>query len=286
MSKIKTLKEVDRTKVVSLKQIHADPLIKLKKFDGAFTGLGPGIDQNGNPSTGLTEDFKSLEGKGTLTQGTRRGMEILLQLPEGTLKPQSPYWNQFYIRMDSSTIELDLSDDTSLLKYLFAKGQSIVADGLDEVETNANAEFVLFSQEQEAKVRVVKRNSLKEAYAKASELDITAQIDILAVYGINADATKPNTIIDKIDEQLEADPEKFLTLLKDTNLEYRSLVSKCLGKGILTIQDGAIYHGDFSVGYDMDSTVMAVAKDLKLQTILKAKLSGDMDLIAESFKVK
>jgi hypothetical protein len=276
MGEIKTLKGFDRDRVLKVKQIHVDPLIKLKKFDGAYTMIGPGLDQNGNPSTGLFEDFKV---GNVMAKGTRRQMEELLELEEGSLKANADYWRKFNIRMDSETLTLDLTDDTSLLKYLFLKGQNLVADGFKEVDTNADAEFLIFSEEQEAKTRVAERKSLKLAYRLADSLDIETKVQILSVYGVNVDASKPNTIEDKIDEKIEDDPDKFLKLANDENLIYRSLFSKCLDKGIITAKEGTFYHGEVELGYDRDSSVLAIIKSGQLKAVLKAKLSGDMDLI-------
>ena len=280
---VRTLKSLDRNKVVQFKQIHVDRLIKLKKFAGSFTGIGPGLDKNGTPSTGLSEDFREDGVKNTaLSTGTRIGMEQLMELPEGSLKPTSPYWTQFYVRMDSETIDLDLSDDTDLLKYLFLLGQSIVANGLEEAENNADAEFVIYSKEQEAKNRVDSRSALKEAYRLSDKLDNETKLQILSVYGINADASQTNIITDKIDEKLEEDPEKFLKLAADSNLVVKSLFSRCLDKGIITAKDGSFFHNEVPLGFDKESAVVAIANNIQLTAVLKAKLSGDMDLIQEA----
>jgi hypothetical protein len=279
MADIKTLNGFDRDRVLKIKQLRVDPLIKLKKFDGSYTMIGPGLDSNGSPSTGLFEDFKTPGGSKALSKGTRRQMEALLEVEEGHLKPRSPYWTTFSVRMDSEILELDLNDDMGLLKYLFLKGQNIVSDGFAEAELNADGEYLIFSEDQEAKIRVSGRRSLKKAYALSDNLDIETKVQILSVFGINADASKPNIIEDKIDEKIEEDPEKFLTLANDENLIYRSLFSKCLDKGIITAKEGTFYHGEVELGYDRGTSVDAIMKSGQLKAVLKAKLSGDMDLI-------
>ena len=62
---IQTLKNFTLGQVIMFKQIHVDPLIKLKKYSGAYTNVGPGIDKNGFPVTGLTEDVVDKSGKVT-----------------------------------------------------------------------------------------------------------------------------------------------------------------------------------------------------------------------------
>ena len=62
-----------------------------------------------------------------------------------------------------------MSDPHDLLKYLYLSAQSHVACSLKEIETNSRAEFVMFSQEQEASAKVKGRRSLKDAYAIAEK---------------------------------------------------------------------------------------------------------------------
>lgn len=279
MSTIKSLKEVDRTKKVSLKIIHTDPLIKLKKFAGAYTTISPGLDSNGNPATGLTEDFKT---GNAMTKGTRKAMEELLQMPEGELKNTSTYWDTFGIRIDSEKIDFDLSDDTDLLKWLFVKAQSIVANGYKELESNAKAEFLLFSEEQEAAIKVKSRRTLKEAFRISDSLDEESRRTILDVYGVDTSASSISVIENKLDEKIEEDPDKFIEISKDNDLELRSLFAKLTSAGIITTKEGNYVHNEVPLGYDKETSIQALKKNNNLQIILKAKLSGDMDLIRES----
>lgn len=283
MNQITTLEGFNRGVKVTLKQIYSDPLIKMKKYTDSHTTIGAGIDQNGLPVTGLTEDYDQPSGApiNKKVQGTRKAMEKLLELPEGTLKNTSPYWNTFFIKTGNEEIELDLLDNYDLLKYLFLRAQSIVADGLKEIGTNSSFEFVLSSKEQEAALKVQNRQYKKDAYKLSEQLDLETKINILAVYGDKADATSPNSIIDKIDEKIEADAKLFLERAGDPFLLYKSLVTYALDKGVFTMSDGAIYHGDVVVGHTKDMAAEAISKDRQLEAITRAKISGDMDLIKD-----
>jgi hypothetical protein len=281
--KITTLEGLNRNVKVNLKMVYADPLIKMKKYVDAYTGIGPGLDKNGFPVTGLTEDYNEPSSKsGAIPKkipGTREAMEKLIDVPAGTLKQTSSYWHNFFIRLGSDAIELDLRSPHDLLKYLFCLGQSNVADGLNKVEEHSGIEFVLYSEEQEAAERIKGRRSLKDAYNLAEKLDLETKMQILATYGIVVDATNPNSIIDKIDEKIEEDPDTFLKKAKDDYLVVKSLLTHALDKGILIMEDGAIKHGEVVVGHTRNLAAQAIASDKTLETILRAKLSGDMDLI-------
>lgn len=285
---IQTLKDFNRNRVVTLKIIYSDPLIKLKKYTDTFTSLGAGIDKNGLPVTGLTENKRVIGPKGgsTIIKGTREYIEEEMNLTEGTLRNTSAYWINYNIRVGSDDIKLDLTDVRDLLKFLFASAQSNVANSIKEIESNSKAEFVLFSKEQEAESKVKARSALKEAYALADKLDLETKMNLLNVYGFIVDASEINTIENKINEQAELDPEKFLKLASDENLISRSLITKALDKGVLSIKDGAIYHGEVVVGYDKDVAAKALSRDLQLTAIIKAKLSGDMDLIQAALQTK
>jgi len=280
---IRSLKEIDRTQKIFLKQIYADPLIKMKKYAEAYTTLGPGVDKNGRPVTGLTEDRVDIvKGSPVNIKGTRVPMEGIMDLAEGTLKQTSAFWIAYNIKIGSERIELDLQSPDDLLRYMFAVAQTIVANGLHKIKDDSRVEFVLYSEEQEAKERVTERRSLSKAYVLADKLDLETKMNILNVYGIITDASSPNSIEDKIGEKIEEDPKKFLAMVDDADLIYKSMVTKCLDKGVLTMKDGAIKHGEINVGFDKDSAAKAIGKDITLQAVLKAKLSGDMDLIKKA----
>jgi hypothetical protein len=288
-TKITTLEGFNRDAVVNFKQIYSDPLIKLKKYDEAYTLLGASLDKNGFPATGLTEDYKEPTIGSKMpkkVQGTRRALEILLDLTEGTLKNNSSYWNTFQLRIGSEALTWNLRDNMDLLKYLFALGQSIVCDGLVNIAQDSKVEYVIFSEDQEAAGRVTGRKSLKKAYNLAEELDIETKVNILATYGILVDASNVNSIIDKIDEQIETDAEEFLIRANDGFLVTRSLVSKALDAAVLTMEDGAIYHGEVILGYDRQSAAENLAKNEVLQKIIKAKMSGDMAILKEAMKTE
>ena len=281
---IRTLKDFNRERTVIFKIISADSLIRLKKYDGNHTGLGPGLDGNGHPVTGLTEDWEETGPKGGKVhhKGTRRVMEVFLDLAEGTLKNTSVYWVSYNVRIGAEDEKLNLRDDYDLLKFLFLSAQSIVANSLKEIENNSKAEFVLYSEEMEAAAKVETRTFLKRAYVLSDQLDLETKINLCTVFGHKVDATEINTIENKIMEELESDPEGFLNIAEDDRLIYHSIISRALDAGILELKDGGVVHGDIPLGHDKASSAIMVSKDKKLEAILKAKLSGDMDLIRKA----
>lgn len=277
---IKTLNDLNRNAKMYLKQIYPDPLIGLKKYADTSTGLGAGLDKNGFPVTGLTEDI--LEGGKVKVQGTRKQMERLLDLPDGSLKHTNVnYWAKYFIRIGSDPIELDLNDPVDLQKYLFAYAQSIVAIGQKDIKKDSRYEFVLYSEEQEAQQRVANRRDLKTAYRVSDDLDLETKIHILSIYGEIADATAPNSIIDKIDEKIEENPAKFLQIANDPLLLAKSLIKKALDRGVLSLGDEGVMHNQVSIGATENAAAAKVVKDKKLATILKAEISGDFELVKE-----
>lgn len=275
----------NRDRTVQFKQIHSDPLIRMKKYDEAYTLIGPSLDHRGNPVTGLTEDFTPSRVGGKVQKkvvGTRTIMERELDMEEGSLKQKSPFWSNYQVRIGSSTIKMDLRDPSDLLQYLFLMAQSNVADGFGEMEKSSKIEFVMFSEEDEAKAKVLGRRTLKDAYRLSDKLDAETKVHILAVHGHIVDASSINTIENKIDEIIENNPAEFIAQCEDDILIYKSLVTMCLDKGILLMKEGAVFHNEVNVGFSKDNAAAIVAKNQTLQAVLKAKLSGNMDLIKEA----
>ena len=279
---ITNLNGFNRNKSVIFKQIYSDNLIKLKKYAGTVTGIGPSVDNNGLPVTGLTENITNPSGE--VIKGTRVFMEELLDLEPGTLKQTSPYWLTYKVNLGPDAIILNLNDNYDLLKYLFLSAQSSVAIGLKDVYDSSKVEFVLYSEEQEATIKVTERKVLKKAYALSDKLDLETKIHLLAIYGEIADAANVNSIENKIDEKIENNPQKFLDYAEDDYLIYKSLVAKCLSRGVLSIGEKGIMHGEIAIGYDKENAASNIAKDNTLQAILQAKLSGDLELIQKAFK--
>lgn len=289
MAKIESLKDFNRNQIVTFKQISADPLIGLKKYDGTNTGVGASLDKNGYPVTGLTEDQTTRNAKGQVTviPGTRKEMERLLDMTEGSLKQRSVFWLSYSPKVPAEEQKLNLEDDHDLLKFLYLSAQSHVACSLKEIEKNSKAEFVLYSADQEAQAKVSGRKSLKDAYAISEKLDLQTKMNILAVHGIIADATQVNVIENKIDELAEGDPAGFLELVEDGSLELQSLVRKCMSAGVLLVKDGgSVYHGDILLGHDTKSSAQTLNKNAAQQRILRAKLSGDLELLKEAVETK
>lgn len=285
MTKITTFENFDRARTVKIKIASTDPLIKLKKYSGCVTGIGPGLDKNGFPVTGLTEDYQPARVDGKVQKkipGTRVILERELDLEEGTLKQNSVYWHGFTVPMDAEDLVLDLRDGHDLLKYLFCVAQSNVADGLKNIQQSSQIEFVIYSTIEEAQQRNRGRKNLKDAYNLADKLDVETKVNIMSVYGEVVDATAPSIVEDKIDEKIEQDPAKFLKIANDGNLIMKSLVSKALDKAVFIMRDGGVFHGEVSVGYDKASAAIALGENPQLEAIVRAKLNGDLELIQKA----
>lgn len=277
---------INRNREVKIKLIKADPLTKIKKYEDSYDKLKPGLNSSGLPDTGLTDTGWKTNKRGNQeeVEGSRQILEKELGLNPGALGPRSEFWDSFSIDIGAEDLVLNLNDPTHLLNYIVAMRQSIVAKGLKEIGQNSKAEYVLYSSEEEAATRVSARRLLKKAYMLADKLDIATKVDILNVYGIIVSASDINTIEDKIDEKIEEDPSTFLAIVDDDFLKFKALVTKCLDKGILHIENGSVYHKDMLIGFDNKAAASSIAKNNKLEAILKAKLTGDMDLITAALK--
>jgi len=277
---ITDLKQVDRSMTYIVKQLRVDPLIKLKKYTGATTQIGPSMNGRGNPVTGLVEPHTTLDG--VKVEGTRPQMEEILGMSPGTLKENSPFWGTYLVRIGAEDKRLDLSEKEDLLAYLFLRAQTRVALTLKNAGTKAAHEFVMYSPEEEDKLKAARGNFRRKAYALADELDLETKAEILSIYGQIVHTSKVNTIEAKINEQIDSDAKKFLAITDDPTLRHKALIRKALHAGVLHLEDGAVKHGEVEVGMTIPLAAIAVSKNKPLETVLRAKLTGDMEVIKKA----
>jgi len=124
--------------LVKVRKIKADPWANVRKYSGCSTKISIGLDSvTGEPKTGLT---KAQEEK----------WEDALGYTKGTLSKNSDFWKEFFIPIE---LELKLDDELPLHAfYLHVLNQKkIVAKSIEAIKTNPHAEFVIFSEELEAK---------------------------------------------------------------------------------------------------------------------------------------
>ena len=196
-------------------------------------------------NTGLTEeDERRLEGKMNMSPGTLS-------------RYNKDYWTMFRIDVPKEGTVLDLSFPEDELKYLVLKAHQRVANSEMERFDSPFAEYVMTSQEQEAKVENKKSKLKRKAYKVFSNMSTTEMKDVLKVMGKRAGA---DASVDFVESQLDKivtdDPQNFLTTVEDPTFAMRAFIDDCLSSRVL-VKSGTKYQlpGGDTVGYTLEQTI-------------------------------
>ena len=253
---IASLKNFDRNRIITFKKIRSESFVNLKAFDQTNVTFYPLRDNNNNVVTGLTEDVIVRE-KGKVkstTIGTRKVLEKELFLNEGELLPNSPYWDSYNVILSTlpgkeASINLDLTQGYDLLKYLFLYGRgATIATSLKEVRESAYAKYVLFSEQEESKVKNESRRSMREAYRAIDQMGVQERIDALALFGLVADSNDGDTIEDKLAEKAEESPTTFLEVIESSNVKYLGILARAMTAGVITVGQNGYAYGEVELG--------------------------------------
>ncbi|WP_428743146.1 hypothetical protein [Tenacibaculum sp.] len=275
-----TLEDI-KGKTFFLRSINPDKWAKVRRFNFTSEDLGPGIDKHGLPVTGLTEDSMITNEKGNkeVVKGTRGILEKELGLEEGQLKKgtlinPSPFWTSFTVKMETADLELNGDDPNDQLKILFLAAQNNIAVGIKN--RLSKSEYLLYTKEDAAKDSNKKKKVKREAYRIFDELTIEDKTDILEMLGVKAKTLTVDIIEDRLSDVVEESPTKFLAIAQDPKRKQKTYVRKCLDKGFLTMQDGAVMYGETVLGYDINSAADNLFSDTNAKTreALKIQITG------------
>lgn len=254
-----------------LRKIHPDTWAKVRLYQFANEDIGPAIDDQGLPITGLTEDSMEPNGKGQTEKikGTRTELEEAMGLEPGTLKKgsfikPSPFWTMFSVRIGDSDEKFDSSIPEHRLKIEFLKAQPQVAFGVANIK--AKSEYVLFTREEEAvKANQVKK-SKREAYSLFEKLTLQDRVELLEMIGVKSAGLTADIVEDKLSDFVEEYPTKFVAMVEDPTRKYKTFVRQALDRGILSLDGGAVMYNEIILGFDIDSAAIKLFSEEQAKT--------------------
>lgn len=221
MSTIESVKEIYTVKSLSRNSWLPKGHDGEARYTGCSAGLQPSVSRKtGQLVTGLTKEDE-----------TR--LEEALFMDKGTLnKFNTKFWADYWIRIPKDGLKLDLSNPEDELKYLVLKADHKVATSENDAQCNMYAEFVMTSEESEAKFQSTKIKIKKDAYSKFSKMTFTEQINFLKVYEggknkIGLSAT-PEFLESTVGTIVEENPEAFLKTLEDPYFKVKVLIEDCI----------------------------------------------------------
>ena len=193
-----------------------------------------------------------------LTEDDERRLEDKMNMSPGTLsRYNKDYWTMFRVDVPKNGVTLNLSFPEDELKYLVLKAHQRVANSEMERFDSPFAEYVMTSQEQEAKV-VNKKSKLKrKAYKVFSNMNTTEMKDVLKVMGKRAgDDASVDFVESQLDKIVTDDPQNFLTTVEDPTFKMRAFIDDCISSRVL-VKNGTKYQlpGGDTVGFTLEQTI-------------------------------
>jgi hypothetical protein len=193
-----------------------------------------------------------------LTEEDERRLEKKMNMSTGTLsRYNKDFWTMFRVDVPKEGQILDLSFPEDELKYLVLKAHQRVANSEMERFDSPFAEYVMTSEEQEAKV-VNKKSKLKrKAYKVFSAMSTTEMRDVLKVLGKRAgDDSSVDFVESQLDKIVTDDPQNFLNTVEDPTFTMRAFIDDCISSRVL-IKNGTKYQlpGGDVVGYALEQTI-------------------------------
>tara|TARA_E500000305_G_scaffold25850_1_gene19935 strand:+ start:1676 stop:2533 length:858 start_codon:yes stop_codon:yes gene_type:complete len=225
---------------------------------------------------------QATKGSGVLNTGLTEEDELRLEnkmnMAPGTLSRYNvDYWTMFRVDVPSDGIQLDLANPEHELKYLVLKAHQRVANSEMERFDTPFAEYVMTSDEQEARVENKKSKLKRKAYKVFSNMNTTEMRDVLKVIGKRAgDDASVDFVESQLDKVVTDDPEAFLTTVEDPTFKMRAFIDDCLSSRVL-VKNGTKYQlpGGDTVGYTLEQTIEYLQNpdNQEVYLDLKGKLS-------------
>jgi len=268
---------MDNNKVYFLRKIHPNNWSGVRLYQFSNEDIGPGIDDQGLPITGLTETRWEVNSKGQKEQvkGTREEFEKELgyepgTLKRGTLTKPSNFWLNFFIRIGEGDEKFDMAIPENQLKVAFLKAQPQVADGVKNIR--AKSEYVLFTREEEAANSNKEKKVKRKAYSLFEKLTLEDMANILELTGIKASNLSRDVIEDKLSDYVEEYPNKFVAIVEDPTRKNKTFIRKCLDKGILEMEGGTVMFNEVVLGYDINSAAAKLFDSNNAKTLEAIKI--------------
>ena len=225
---------------------------------------------------------QATKGSGVLNTGLTEEDEVRLEnkmnMSPGTLSRYNiDYWTMFKVDVSKEGTILDLAFPEDELKYMVLKAHQRVANSEMERFDSPFAEYVMTSEEQEAKV-VNKKSKLKrKAYKVFSNMSTTEMKDVLKVMGKRAgDDASVDFVESQLDKIVTDNPQEFITTVEDPTFAMRAFIDDCIASRVL-VKNGTKYQlpGGDVVGYTLEQTIEYLKNpdNQEVYLDLKGKLS-------------
>lgn len=199
--------------------------------------------------------------------------EETLEMEPGALRKGSPFWSNFHIAIPGDGLTLNTENPMDKLKYSVLSADPTVCKSLKELKTHATAEYLMTSDDAEAKVSNIKRNIKMEAYKAFSNLSQDEVINALVMFGHYAGNVDPEIARDRLGDILEKNPANFVLVVGDKLFKDKVWMMKGIKAGVIKKHgtgegtNQPLYFEDIKLGMGLEEAI-AFIKDKENQAVV------------------
>lgn len=230
-----------------------------------------------------------------LTDSEMAYLEHLMHLEPGSLSiynRTNNFWDDSNehgfgtVTLHKQNNYLDLSDPIDYIKYkVLLMNKDYICPSLQELEDRPKAtyQFVIISENAETQMNLSKNDAKRQGYIQYGKISEDSDVlrtilEILTGRPIS-NMTKLDFLQAKVMDEIEKDPRRFLSIIKDELLSAKVLLKKALEAGLITRRNDLYYYeGQPMCDNGEDSTLTNAAKYItsvkrqELKFSLEAKL--------------
>lgn len=251
----------------------------------------------GSTKTFVTPRLRNGQYVNVLTDNEMAYLEKVMRLEPGALSiynKRDNFWDDSNDRglgpivLHKQNNYLDLSDPIDYIKYkVLLSNKNYICPSLQELEDKPKAtyQFVIINENAETQMNLSKNDAKREGYIKYGAIcndsdTLRTILEILTGRPVGS-MTKLDFLQAKTMDEIEKDPRRFLTIIKDALLPAKVLIKKSVEAGLITRRnDFYYYEGQPMCDDGEDSTLTNAAKYIsnvkrqELKFSLEAKLKS------------
>ena len=250
----------------------------------------------GSTKTYVVPRLRSGQYVNVLTDNEMAYLEKMMRLEPGALSiynKHDNFWDDSNehglgsVTLHKQNNYLDLSDPIDYIKYkVLLANKDYICPSLQELEDRPKAtyQFVIINENAETQMNLSKNDAKREGYiryGKVSEDADTLRTILEILTGRPVGMAKLDFLQAKTMDEIEKDPRRFISIIKDELLPCKVLVKRAVEAGILTKRNDLYYYeGQPMCENGEDSTLTNAARyvsNIKRQELkysLEARLNS------------
>lgn len=190
------------------------------------------------------------------------------------------YWANFFLEVpqDGKTLNITTTEDgepvnlQDWIVYRWIQRHPLVADDYEQFKANPTMMFYIRDPEVEKDKRSGARQSRTDAYKEFIALSSKKDDDkidriIRILSGANPDRMDSDEKRNYLENQIADDPDAFLKVAQDKDLDTRAEIDEMIEKGVLRRVGNHILFVDDPIGHSMEEAILFFKNPKESQTI-------------------